>query len=57
MGGIGASLVAYTVKNLPAMRETWDPKGKSRYSSILTWKVRGQRSLAGYSPWVIKSQT
>ena len=45
---IWASLVAQTVKNLPAMQETWvqslgqeDPlrKGMSTQSSILAWKV------------------
>ena len=45
---IYASLVAQTVKNLPAMKETWiqslgweNPleKGKAIYSSILAWKI------------------
>ena len=27
------------------------------HSSILTWKSHGQRSLVGYSPWGLKSQT
>ena len=43
-----ASLVAQTVKNLPAMRETWllslvweDPLEESMatYSSILAWRI------------------
>ena len=43
-----ASLVAQTIKNLPAMRETWarslgweDPleKGTATHSSILTWRM------------------
>jgi len=43
-----ASLVAQTVKNLPAMRETWvqslgweDPleKGTTTHSSILAWRI------------------
>ena len=56
-----ASLVAQLVKNLPAMRETWDQslgwedpleKGKASHSSILPWR----------SPWstvhgAAKSQT
>ena len=55
-----ASLVAQTVKNLPAMRETRvrslgreDPleKGTATHSSILVWRLR---SLAGYSPWGLK---
>ena len=51
------------VKNLPAnqeMQETrvsslnWkDPLEEEMaiHSSILTWRIHGQRSLAGYSPW------
>ena len=44
----GASLVAQTVKNLPAVRETWvqslgweDPleKGMATHSSILPWRI------------------
>ena len=44
----GASLVAQTVKNLPAVRETWvqslgwdDPleKGIATHSSILPWRI------------------
>ena len=43
-----ASLVAQTVKNLPAMRETWVPslvwensleEGMATHSSILAWKI------------------
>ena len=56
-------LVAQTVKNPPAMQETWiqslrweDPleKGMATHSSILAWRIHGQRSLAGYSPWGCK---
>jgi len=45
------------------MRETWvqsldqeDPLGKemATHSSTLAWKIYGQRSLAGYSPWGLK---
>ena len=48
-----ASLLGQTVKNLPAVRETWvrslgwgDPleKGKATHSSILAWKI----------PWTIR---
>ena len=56
-----ASLVAQTVKNPPAMQETWvrfldqeDPleKGMATYSSILVWRIlHGNRSLVGHSPW------
>ena len=44
----GASLVAQTVKNLPAVQETWvrsldweDPlqKGMTTYSSTLAWRT------------------
>ena len=55
-----ASLVAQTVKRLPAMQETRvrflgreDPLEKEMaiHSSTLAWKSHGQRSLIGYSPW------
>ena len=55
-----ASLVAQLAKNLSTMRETWvqslgweDPleEGMATHSSILAWRIHGQRSLAGYSPW------
>ena len=51
--------VAHMVKNLPATQENqvqflgWeDPleKGMATHSSILDWRIHGQRSLAGYSP-------
>ena len=60
------SLVAQMVKNLPAMQETQvqslgqeDPleKGMATHSSILAWRIPGERSLTGYSPRVTKSQT
>ena len=56
--GSWASLVAQAVKCLHATRETWvqylgwgDPleKGTVTYSSILAWRIHGQRSLVGYS--------
>ena len=55
--------MAQIVKNLPVMQETWvrslgqaDPleKRMATHSSILAWKIHGQRSLAGYSPWCCK---
>ena len=58
-----ASLVAQTVKNLPAVRMTWirslgweDPleKGMATHSSILAWRIPWIRGLAGYSPWGCK---
>ena len=42
------------------MQETWvqtlgweDPlqKGMETHSGILAWRIHGQRSLVGYSPW------
>ena len=53
-----ASLVAQTVKNLPAMQETWVPalgredpleKGTATHSTILAWRSPWTESLAGYS--------
>ena len=29
-------------------------KGIATHSSILAWRIRGQRSLVGYSPWAHK---
>ena len=52
--------MAHTVKNLSAMQQTWvrslgqeDPleKGMATDSSILAWRIPGQKSLAGYNPW------
>ena len=54
------SLVAQTVKNLPAMQETqiqsqgWEnplEKGMATHSSILAWKVPRTEELGQYSPW------
>ena len=51
-----ASLVAQTVKNLPAMWETWvqslgweDPleKGMATHSSILAWIIPGTEEPSG----------
>ena len=51
-----ASLVAQTIKNLPAVQETQvqslgqeDPleKGMATCSSILAWEIHGQRNLMG----------
>ena len=51
------------VKSLSAMQEIWvrslgreDPleKGMATHSSILAWRIHGQRSLEGYSSWGCK---
>ena len=55
-----ASLVAQTVKRLPAMWGTWvqslgleDPleKEMATHSSVLAFKIPWRRNLVGYSPW------
>ena len=52
----GASLVAQSVKNLPAVQETWvrspgreDPLEKEMvtHSSILAWKISGTKEPGG----------
>ena len=61
----GASLIAQSVKNLPATQElrfgSW--VGKMPYRRkwqpspiFLPEESHGQKSLAGYSPWGCKSQ-
>ena len=59
----GASLVAQTVKNLPAMQETWvqslsweDPLEKEWLPTTIFFpgEFHGQRSIACYSPWGCK---
>ena len=61
--------VVLVVKNLAAVQEIkdmWVPslgqedpleKEMATHSSILAWRIHGQRSLAGYSPWGLKSWT
>ena len=58
----GTSLVTQTVKNPPAMQETWvrslgqeDPLEKEM-AVLLPGESLGQRSLVGYSPWGRKSR-
>ena len=57
---IRTSLAAQTVKNLPAIQETWvrflgreEPleKGTATHSSIFAWRISSKRRLAGYNPW------
>ena len=59
----GTTLVVEIVKNLPAMRETWVPslgredpwRRKWQPTPVfLPGESYGQKSLAGYSPWVAK---
>ena len=64
-----ASLLAQTVKNLPALQETYrrhgfNPcirkipleKGMATHSSILAWRIPWTKP-EGYSPWDVKNQT
>ena len=55
--------MAQMVKHLPTMWETWVrslgwedllEKEMATHSNILAWKIHGQRSLVGYSPWGCK---
>ena len=59
-GLLWASPVAQSVKNLPAVQETWvrslgreDPleKEMATHSTLLPRKSHGQRSLVGCIPW------
>ena len=60
ISGHWASLVAYMVKNLPALQETQFPplgredpleKGTATHSSILAWRIPWTEEPGGYSPW------
>ena len=64
--GLRTSHVTQSVKNLPAMQNTWvwflgleDPLKKevTTHTSILPWRISWMRSLAGYSPWDSKNWT
>ena len=57
-------MVAQTVKNPPAIQETWVrslgwegplQEGMTTHSSILAGEVHGLRSLAGFSLWGLQS--
>ena len=63
---VWASLVAQTLKNPPAMWETWlqslgweDPleEGMATHSSVFAWRIPWTDSLEGYGHWVAKRQT
>ena len=52
--------MAQTVKNLPAMWETWVrslgqedslEKGMATHSSILAWRISWKEESGSYSPW------
>ena len=54
------NMVAQTVKNLPAVQETWIPslgqedpllKRMATHSSILAWRIPQTEEPLGYSPW------
>ena len=56
--GIWASLVAQTVKNLPAMQEVWvwprgrgDPRRRARQPTPVNLPGEWRNSLVGCSPW------
>ena len=60
-----ASLVAQTLKNLPAMQAIWvqslgqkEPWRRKWQTTLvfLPGEFHGQRSLVGYSPWVTKNR-
>ena len=64
--GVGASLVAQTAKNLPAMQETqvrsvgWeDPleNGMATYSSILAWRISWTEEPGGLQSMETQSDT
>ena len=57
---ISKKIKMHRLKRVPAMQETWvrslsreDPleKGMATHSSVLAWRILGQRSLLGYRPW------
>jgi len=59
LSSLAASPVAQTVKNLPAMQETWvlsldreDPleKGMAPHSSILAWRMPWMEEPGGRQP-------
>ena len=67
--GLVSQVAVLLVKNSPANAadiKIWvqslgreDPleEGMGTHSSILTWGIHGQRSLADYSPWGQESRT
>ena len=63
IGSLGASLMAQTVKNLPAIRETqvqslgWGntlEKEMATHSRILVWEILWTEEPGGCSPWGYK---
>ena len=59
-------MVAQSVKNPPAMQETWVPslgrddpleKEMATHLTFLAWEIPGIEGSGGYSPWSCKSWT
>ena len=66
MYGLFINMVAQTIKNLPAMQETWvrslgweDPleKGMANHSSILVWRIPWTEEPGGLHSMGSQSQT
>ena len=60
-----ASLVAQSIKNLPAMQETqvqslgWEDPLENQmatHSSMLVWKIPWTENSDGYSPWIFQAR-
>ena len=63
--GVPASLVAQSIKNLPAIQETWVrsappedhlQKEMATYSSVLAWEIPQTEEPGGLQSWGHKSQ-
>ena len=52
-----ASLVAQTVKNLPAVQEMWVQKAMAAHSSVLAWRIPGTGAPGGLPSVGSHSQT
>ena len=58
-GGSDGKEAARNAGDVGSIPGSEDPleKGMATHSSILAWRILGQRNLAGYSPWVTKLDT